>query len=335
MGETQGVGLRLVFMGTPAFAAAILEHALRWEGGRVVGVYAQPDRPCGRGLERRPPDTKVLALGHGLPVLQPLNFKTPEARAELAALRPDLLLVAAYGLILPQAVLDIPRLGAVNVHASLLPKYRGAAPIQRALMAGETVTGVSIMQMDAGLDTGDVLLARELPIGPEDTAASLHDSLADLGGRALLEALDLIAAGRSQRAPQDPAQATYAPKLRKDEGGIDWSRPAAEIHDRVRGVHPWPGAYFFWDSPGRKKPLRLGLAPGRPGGPRPLDAAPGTILGEEDGMLAIACADRTYLTPAVTPEGRKRIGAAAFVCGYLCDAPSPSAGPDCPPQPGT
>jgi methionyl-tRNA formyltransferase len=318
-------------MGTPAFAATILEHVLGWEGGRVVGVYAQPDRPCGRGLECKPPDTKVLALAHGLPVLQPLNFKTPETRAELAALEPDLLLVAAYGLILPQAVLSIPRLGAVNVHASLLPRYRGAAPIQRAIMEGETMTGVSIMQMDAGLDTGDVLLTRELPIGPDATAASLHDELAELGGRALREALDLIAAGRAVRTPQDPARATSAPKLRKEEGCIDWGRPAAEIHNRVRGVHPWPGAFFFWDTPGRKKPLRLGLAPGRPGGPRPLDAAPGTILGEEQGMLAIACADRTYLVPAVTPEGRKQMGATAFVCGYLCDGPAPQTGPACPP----
>lgn len=310
-------------MGTPGFAATILEHAVGWEGGRVVGVYAQPDRPCGRGLECRPPETKVTALAFGLPVYQPLNFKTPEAREELAALAPDLLLVAAYGLILPQAVLDIPRLGAVNVHASLLPKYRGAAPIQRAIMDGEARTGVSIMQMDAGMDTGDVLLTRELAIGPDDTAASLHDALASLGGRALLEALDLIAAGRAVRTPQDPALATYAPKLRKDEGCIDWNRPATEIHDRVRGVHPWPGAYFFWDAPGRRKPLRLALAPGRPGGPKPLDAAPGTILGESDGMLAIACADGAYLTPAVTPEGRKQMGATAFVCGYLCEPQPP------------
>jgi len=319
-------------MGTPAFAATILAHVLRWEGGRVVGVYAQPDRPCGRGLECRPPDTKVLALAHGLPVFQPVNFKTPESRAELAALAPDLLLVAAYGLILPQAVLDIPRLGAVNAHASLLPRYRGAAPIQRAIMAGESVTGVSIMRMDAGMDTGDVLLTRELAIGPDDTAADLHDALAELGGRALAEALDLLAAGRAVRAPQDAARATYAPKLRKEEGQVDWTRTAAEIHNQVRGAHPWPGAYFFWQAPGRRKPLRLALAPGRPGGPRPLDAAPGTILGEEDGMLAIACADRTYLTPAVTPEGRKRMNATAFVCGYLCEPPA--AGAACPPPAG-
>lgn len=321
-------------MGTPGFAATILEHAVGWEGGRVVGVYAQPDRPCGRGLECRPPDTKVLALAHGLPVFQPPDFRAPEARAELSALAPDLLLVAAYGLILPQAVLDIPRLGAVNAHASLLPAYRGAAPIQRAIMAGETATGVSIMQMDAGMDTGDVILAREHPIGPEDTAQDLHDALARLGGRALLEALDRIAAGTASRTPQDPARATYAPKLRKEEGCIDWNRPAAEIHNRARGVHPWPGAYFFWNTSGRRRPLRLGLAPGRPGGPRPLDAAPGTILGEEDGMLAIACADRTYLVPAVTPEGRRQMGAAAFVCGYLCDGPAPPAGPACPPPGG-
>ncbi len=322
-------------MGTPAFAATILGHALGWPGGRVVGVYAQPDRPCGRGLECRPPETKVLALRHGLPVFQPENFKGPEARAELAALAPDLLLVAAYGLILPQAVLDIPRLGAVNVHASLLPKYRGAAPIQRAIMAGETMTGVSIMQMDKGLDTGDVLLVREHPIGPDTDAASLHDELAELGGRALAAALDRIAAGRAVRAPQDNSQATYAPKLRKEEGCIDWTRTAAAVHNQVRGVHPWPGAYFFWSAPGRPKPLRLALAPGRPGGPRPLDATPGTILGEEEGMLAIACADRVYLTPAVKPEGRKEMGATAFVCGYLCDGPLPQSGSACPTPQGS
>lgn len=327
-----------MFMGSPAFAATVLGHALAWAGGRVVGVYAQPDRPCGRGLACRPPEAKVLAASRGVPAFQPENFKTAESRQELADLAPDLLLVAAYGLILPQAVLDIPRLCAVNVHASLLPKYRGAAPIQRAIMAGETRTGVTIMQMDASMDTGDILLARERPIGPEDTSATLHDALADLGGRALAEALDLLAAGRARRTPQDHGQATYAPKLRKEEGCVDWNRPAAEVHNQVRGVCPWPGAYFFWRPGGRKRPLRLGLAPGRPGGPKPLDARPGTVLGAQEGMLAIACADRVYLTPAVTPEGRRQMGAAAFVCGYLCEGPDlggdQAAGGGCPPPEG-
>ena len=180
-------------MGTPDFAAASLRHLLTWGGCDIVGVYAQPDRPCGRGQICTPPPVKVLAMEKRLPVFQPLNFKAQPEVDQLAALKPDLLLVAAYGLILPQSVLDIPPLGALNVHASLLPEYRGAAPIHRAIMDGRHVTGITIMRMEAGLDTGDILLQRSLAIGIEDTAQTLHDELAEMGGRLLVDALELVA----------------------------------------------------------------------------------------------------------------------------------------------
>jgi methionyl-tRNA formyltransferase len=303
-------------MGTPDFAATILTRLLTWEGGEVVGVYTQPDRPCGRGRVCKPSAVKQVALEQGLPVFQPVNFKDEADRSELADLQPDLLVVAAYGLILPQSVLDIPGLGAVNVHASLLPKYRGAAPIQRVIMDGEQVTGITIMQMEAGLDSGPMLLQRALAIGMDDTAASLHDELADMGGRLLVEALDRMAQGTLKPIEQDHDRATYAPKLEKKEGLIDWNRPAGEIHDRIRGLYPWPGSWFDWDAiPG--KPVRLTLFPGRVGRERTADEVPGTILGEEEGSLAIACADRIYLLPRVKPASGKPMDAKAFLCGYM------------------
>ncbi len=308
-------------MGTPDFASEVLRHVLDWcretGHGEVVGVYSQPDRPCGRGRACKPTPVKVLALEEGLPVYQPENFKTPEAVEELRALDADVLLVAAYGLILPRAVLDSARHGAINVHASLLPKYRGAAPIQRALLEGNPATGVTIMQMAEGMDTGDMLLQRALAISYTDTAADLHDQLADMGGRMLCETLDMLRDGTLAPIPQDDALATYAPKLSKDEGLLDFSRPAEEVDRRARAMHPWPGAYFHLDMDDRDKPLRVSIQPGEIGDMRSDDSEPGQVLGVCGGRLEIACGDRVYRVARLTPRGKKSMDAEAFACGYL------------------
>ncbi len=233
-------GLNVVFAGTPEFAAVAL-RALLAAGYHVSAVYTQPDRPAGRGRKLTPSAVKEVALEHGLPVMQPVSLKDPEEQARLAALKPDLMIVAAYGLLLPKAVLDTPRLGCINIHASLLPRWRGAAPIQRAILAGDVETGITIMQMDVGLDTGDMLHVLSTPITDQDTAEALHDRLAELGARALLEALPRL--GRGLRGEkQDDSQATYAKKLDKAEAEIDWSRPALEIARQVRAFNPWPVA---------------------------------------------------------------------------------------------
>jgi methionyl-tRNA formyltransferase len=232
---------RILYAGTPEFAVPALS-ALIDNGHRVVAVYTQPDRPAGRGRQPSASPVKRRALDAGLPVLQPRTLKDTAAQAALAAWRPDLLVVAAYGLILPQAVLDIPRLGCVNIHASLLPRWRGAAPIQRALLAGDATSGISIMRMTAGLDTGPVFSLSALPIAADETGSSLTTRLAHLGAEALLQALPAILAGKAALQAQDDAAATYAHKLTKDEAWIDWTRPAREIERAVRAFDPWPVA---------------------------------------------------------------------------------------------
>ncbi|WP_417582212.1 methionyl-tRNA formyltransferase [Nitrincola sp.] len=234
--------LRIVFAGTPEFAAsslaALLEHSYQ-----VIAVYTQPDRPAGRGRKLLQSPVKQLALQHNLPVYQPLNFKTEQAIAELEALQPDLMIVAAYGLLLPQSVLSLPKLGCINVHASLLPRWRGAAPIHRALLAGDHQTGITIMQMDAGLDTGAMLYKRSTDILPDDTAGSLHDRLATLGATTLIDSLAALTQGQLDAEKQDDGQACYAAKLVKEEGRIDWSLPAPQLAVQVRGLNPWPVAF--------------------------------------------------------------------------------------------
>jgi methionyl-tRNA formyltransferase len=307
---------KIVFMGTPGFAAVILTDLLAYQGGEVVGVYTQPDRPCGRGQVCKPSDVKKLALEKGLPVYQPVNFKQEEDRQALADLGPDLLVVAAYGLILPQSVLDIAPLGAINVHASLLPKLRGAAPIQRAIMNGDHVTGITIMQMEKGLDSGPILLQRAMGIGIHDTAESLHDDLAAMGGKLLVEALVKLDQGHIHPKVQDHDLATYASKLQKAEGLVDWNQPAQTIHDQIRGLFPWPGTWFSWERrPG--KTVKLTLYPGRIGDPVEPGTIPGTFLGLREDMLAIACTDREYLLPTIKPAGGKPLDAKSFFCGYL------------------
>jgi methionyl-tRNA formyltransferase len=233
------VPLRIVFAGTPEFSVPALE-ALHGAGHSIVAVYTQPDRPAGRGREISASAVKQRAFELGCPVEQPASLKDPAAQANLASYEPDLMVVVAYGLLLPQVVLDIPRLGCLNIHASLLPRWRGAAPIQRAVLAGDTVTGITIMQMDAGLDTGPALLRYEIAIADRETAGSLHDKLRLLGARAIAEAVPGWASGAIEVKPQPMAGATYAAKLKKDEARIDWSRPAIEIDRQVRAFNPWP-----------------------------------------------------------------------------------------------
>lgn len=323
--------LRIVFMGTPGFAAAILQALLDWDGGEVVAVYSQPDRPCGRGQVCKACEVKELALERGLPVRQPEHFKDPATVAELAALAPDVLVVAAYGLILPKKVLAVPRLMPVNVHASLLPKHRGAAPIQRAILDGEAVTGSTIMRMEPGMDTGAILLQRAMGIDINDTAQSLHDDLARQGGTLLVEALERLKTGALTPIPQDEARATYAPKLSKDDGHIDFRTTAREVHNRARAMFPWPGAFFFWNKDGKR--LRVGMEPGREGDAVPDDAKPGDFLGLRPGpdgeALAIACADKAYLVSHLRPAGKNRMDACAFYCGYLQGDEAACA---CPPE---
>lgn len=236
--------VRIVFMGSPDFAVPVLRRLT--EAYPVIGVITQPDRPAGRGQTLASPPVKILAQSLSLPVIQPNRLKEPEAQAQLAAWAPDLIVVAAFGQILRQNVLDLPPHGCVNVHASLLPRWRGASPIQAAIRTGDAQTGVSIMRMDAGVDTGPVLAQRAIPILPEDTAGALSDRLAQLGADLLIETLPAYLNGKIIPQPQDDALATYAPMIQKENGLLDFSRPAVELERQVRAYQPWPGAYTFW-----------------------------------------------------------------------------------------
>lgn len=234
---------KLIFAGTPDFAASHLA-ALLEAGHNIIAVYTQPDRPAGRGNKLTPSPVKVLAQAHQIPVYQPANFKDPADRQLVADLHADLMIVVAYGLLLPRAVLDAPRLGCINVHGSLLPRWRGAAPIQRAIWAGDTQTGVTIMQMDVGLDTGPMLLTRSCPIAGDETSASLYDKLATLGPAALLEGVAGLLAGRLSAIAQDDSRANYAQKLSKEEARLDWTQPAVALERAIRAFNPWPICHF-------------------------------------------------------------------------------------------
>lgn len=287
--------LRIVFAGTPEFAAAHLQ-ALLDAGLNIVAVYTQPDRPAGRGHKLTPSAVKQLALQHQLPVYQPLTLRAPEAQAELAALQPDLLVVVAYGLILPQVVLDIPKLGCINSHASLLPRWRGAAPIQRAIEAGDSQTGVTVMQMEAGLDTGPMLLKSITPIHSGDTGGSLHDRLADIGPPAVIEAIHGLAAGTLHGEVQDDSLATYAHKLGKADARIDWTRPAAELALMIRAFNPWPLAHALW----QEQPLKVWSAEAEAG-----NGQPGEILDCSKPGLLVACGEQALrLTRLQLPGGK-------------------------------
>jgi methionyl-tRNA formyltransferase len=292
--------MRVVYMGTPSFSVPPLA-ALAAAGHDVLAVVAQPDRPAGRGQALREPATKAWARERGLPVLQPEKVRDGRLAAELAALRPDVLCVAAYGRILGKDLLELAPYGAVNVHGSLLPRHRGAAPIQWAIASGERETGVTIMQMDEGLDTGDVLLQRALPIAPEDTAETLAPRLAALGGEALVAALALLAKGAAVPVKQDPARATLARILTKEDGRIDWARPAQEIAGRLRGFSPWPGAWTTLDG----KMVKVLEASPEDAGAGEAGLGPGTATAIAGRGLSVRCAEPTALLVArLQLEGR-------------------------------
>ncbi|MBI4875605.1 MAG: methionyl-tRNA formyltransferase [Acidobacteria bacterium] len=299
--------MRLVFLGTPEFAVPALEACVR-AGHEIAAVVTQPDRPRGRGQQTAFSPVKDAALRLGLAVHQPERVRRPEAVELLASLSARCMVVVGYGQIIPQSVIGLPPLGIVNVHASLLPRYRGAAPIQWAIASGETVTGVTTMQIDAGLDTGGILLARETAIGPEETAPELSKRLAGMGAELLVETLAGLAAGRIVARPQDPALATLAPILKKEDGHTDWSRSAREIHNRARGFQPWPGAQTVF----RGQALTLWkTCPAA----ETAAAAPGTIVRARK-RLVVACGGETCLELLeVQMEGRKRIPAGAFLNG--------------------
>ena len=296
--------LRLAFMGTPDFAVPSFE-ALRAAGHDVVCVYSQPPRPAGRGHRPQPSPVQQAAEAAGIPVRVPLRLDAA-ATAEFAALGLDAAVVAAYGLILPKPVLAAPRLGCFNVHASLLPRWRGAAPIQRAILAGDSETGITIMQMDEGLDTGAMLAAEAVPIGAKTTAQQLHDTLAALGARLLVDTLEGLAQGRVAARPQPAAGATYAKKLRREEGALDWRRPALELERTVRAFDPWPGTWFE-QGPDRIRVLAAELADAQSG------AAPGTVL---DDRLAVACGQGALRPLVLQRAGRAPQEVGAFLRGY-------------------
>jgi methionyl-tRNA formyltransferase len=295
--------VRILFAGTPPFAAAALE-ALADAGHEIIGVLTQPDRPAGRGMKLSPSAVKQAALARGLPVMQPASLKPPEIQAELAALNADVMVVAAYGLILPQAVLDLPRLGCLNIHASLLPRWRGAAPIQRAILAGDSETGITIMQMDAGLDTGAMLTKTPVPIRDSDTAASLHDTLAAAGARAIVVALENLSTLEPEA--QDDRQATYAAKLSKEEAQLDWAQPADLLARAVRAYNPAPGAWTLLDG----VPLKIWAAEAVAGA-----GQPGTLLRADAEQLIVACGSGALSLHTLQTAGSKRMPAAAFLAG--------------------
>jgi len=297
------VSLRLAFMGSPDFSIPALSALLN-AGHQVVAVYAQPPRPAGRGQKERLCPVHAFAVERGIEVRTPKSLRSEEEQARFAELELDVCVVAAYGLILPAAVLQAPRLGCINVHASLLPRWRGAAPIQRAILAGDEKSGVTIMQMDEGLDTGDMLLTGEADIGPETTAQQLHDELANLGGALIVKALDKAAAGTLDAMPQPDEGATYAAKLEKSEGRIDWSKSAAELDRLVRALNPWPGVWFVLNG----ENIKVKAAEPAEGSGRP-----GDIL--DDGLL-VACGDGALRLASLQRPGKGALAADIFLRGF-------------------
>lgn len=295
--------LRLAFMGTPDFAVPALAE-LVGAGHDIAAVYTQPPRPAGRGQKPRPSPVQALAERLGLPVRTPARLRDPAEIEAFRALDLDIAVVAAYGLILPQAILDTPRLGCVNIHASLLPRWRGAAPIQRAVLAGDTETGITIMQMEAGLDTGPILMMERILIGPDATAGQIHDALSQLGANLVIRTLAALERGAITPVPQPEDGVTYAPKIDKDEARIDWTRPASDLDRLVRGMSPFPGAWT--EANGAR--LRILAAKPEFG-----SGEPGTVL---DGNLLVACGEGALRLLEIQREGRQPLQADAFLRGF-------------------
>lgn len=302
--------MRIVFMGTPDFAVPSLQ-ALLESGRNVVGVVTQPDRPVGRKRILTPTPVKVEAEKHGIPVLQPERLRRPESVEALKALQPDLIVTAAYGQILPKSVLELPQHGCINIHASLLPKYRGGAPIHHAVMNGDAVTGVTIMYMAEGLDTGDMISRVEVPISDEDTTGTMFDKLSVAGAQLLKDTLPELLEGRLQAVPQNEADAVYSPNITREQEQIDWSLPATNIWNQVRGLHPRPGAYTLWNGDvlkiwGCAKPDKaVGDA----------KAQPGTVVHVSDKGIEVATGAGVLTITELQPAGKKAMDAAQFVRG--------------------
>jgi len=299
--------LRVVFCGTGEIGLPALKALLESGKYDVPGVITQPDKPAGRDLKPKSSAIKRLALESGLRVLQPQKLRDAESLELLRSLRPDIMVVVAYGQILPKSVLELPRLGCLNLHASLLPRHRGASPIHAAILAGDSKTGMTVMYMDEGLDTGDILLGEALEIGGGETTGELHDRLAALAAPCLLRALNLIEAGEAPRTRQDAKLATYAPKLKKADGFLNWSRPSSEIARRVRAMSPWPGAFARIQN----QVLKIHAAEEFPAG-----GAPGEILQSDANGLVVACGEGSLRLESVQLEGRKRLSAAEFLRGF-------------------
>jgi methionyl-tRNA formyltransferase len=305
------IQLRIVFMGSPDFAVPALEALAASGGGKlcpynVIGVVTQPDRPAGRGRTLIPPAVKLAAQALGLPVIQPERLRTPEAMVQLCAWSPDVIVVAAFGQILRQEVLDLPKFGCINVHASLLPRWRGAAPIQAAILTGDAETGVTIMKMDSGVDTGPLLSQRSIHILPEDTAGGLFGKLSRLGAELLLETLPLYLRGEIQPQPQDDSHSTYAALLNKKDGLLDFNHPAEELARRVRAFHPWPGTYFEWNG----APLKIHKA--RVSEEKSPGAGSRLIVA---GCPAVGTGEKILVLEEVQPAGKKSMPGKAFLAG--------------------
>jgi methionyl-tRNA formyltransferase len=292
-------------MGTPQFACPTLQMLID-RGENVVAAVTQPDRPKGRGQQMQPPPVKELAEKNGIKVIQPVKVRLPEAVEEIRSFAPDLIIVVAFGQIFPKALLDIPRHGCINIHASLLPRYRGAAPLNWCIINGEKETGITTMLMDVGLDTGDMLLKRSTAITPEDDATSLHDRLSLLGAETMSETLDLLLEGGLSPEKQDDSLTCYAPMLKKELGGINWNSPTANIVNLVRGITPWPGAYTKIDG----KVVKIHKVSAGSG-----TGAPGEILNAGKNGIEAATADGSIIIEELQLEGKKRLKAAEFLAG--------------------
>jgi methionyl-tRNA formyltransferase len=307
--EGQFVSTRVVFLGTPDFAVPSLKALAASDAFEVVGVVTQPDRPAGRGQSMRPPAVKEAALALDIPITQPSTLRDEEAVAQLRAWGPDVLVVAAFGQILRRPVLELAPYGCVNVHASLLPRWRGAAPIHYAIRAGDKETGVTIMKMDDGLDTGPILARRAIPIFPRDTAATLHDRLAELGAQLLPGVLEQYVDGDITPQPQPEEGVTHAPTLDKDEGRIDWAASAAAVDRHVRAFDPWPGTFTFLDG------KRIKIVGGTPLPDEDADEAPGTLVAHDDG-LAVQTGEGLYALDVIQPAGKGRMTGEAYLAGH-------------------
>ena len=301
--------MRLVFMGTPDFAAASLEALLK-SNDSVVGIVTQPDRPKGRGQILTPSHVKLLAQREQIPLLQPLKMKDPEFLHALTEWKPDLIAVAAFGRILPPTILSLPPLGCINVHGSLLPKYRGAGPIQWAIINGETETGITTMLMDEGMDTGAMLLQEAIPITPDDTAGTLAPRLAEIGGKLLVETIARLKAGTLAPRPQDSSQATLAPLLKKEDGAIDWALPATALANRVRGLSPWPGAYTTVAGGDRWTIWRALAFSG------PVTKLPGTIIAMTTDAIHVATGEGVLAVMELQPANSRRMAVSQYLAGH-------------------